>query len=113
MDMPPQMRPAFSLQKPAKIYLGNTNLATLFGDDKPNVGNLRETFFLNQLRVKHKVHASRFADFMVDGKFTFEIGGPSKTNRQIRDIPNAFIASDGIEGGTGNKIPLWLFGFLY
>lgn len=101
------------LQKPAKIYLGNTNLATLFGDDKPNVGNLRETFFLNQLRVKHKVHASRFADFMVDGKFTFEIGGPSKTNRQIRDIPNAFIASDGIEGGTGNKIPLWLFGFLY
>ena len=101
------------LQKPEKIYLGNTNLAYLFGNDKPDVGNLRETFFLSQLRVKHDVHASRFADFVVDDAFTFEVGGPSKTDRQIRDIPNAYIAADEIEGSIGNKIPLWLFGFLY
>jgi predicted AAA+ superfamily ATPase len=101
------------LQKPEKIYLGNTNLAYLFGNDRPDVGNLRETFFLNQIRVKHDVYASRFADFVVDEMFTFEIGGPSKTNHQIRDIPNAYIAADGIDGGSGNKIPLWLFGFLY
>ncbi len=101
------------LQKPDKIYMGNPNLAYVMAEEKPNVGNLRETFFLNQVMNKHNVHASRFADFIVDRTYTFEIGGPSKTNEQIRDIPNAFIAADGIEGGGGNKIPLWLFGFLY
>lgn len=101
------------LQKPDKIYMGNPNLAYVMAEEKPNVGNLRETFFLNQVMNKHNVHASRFADFIVDRTYTFEIGDPSKTNEQIRDIPNAFIAADGIEGGGGNKIPLWLFGFLY
>jgi transposase len=63
--------------------------------------------------VRHRVTSSRFGDFTIDDAITFEIGGPSKTAEQIKGIPNAYIAADGIKGGTGKKIPLWLFGFLY
>lgn len=101
------------LQKPEKIYLHNPNLAWLYSENKPELGNMRETFFMSQLQVKHKVTSSRFADFMVDDTWTFEIGGPGKAFDQIRGVPNAWIAADGIKGGTGNKIPLWMFGFLY
>lgn len=101
------------LQKPEKIYLENPNLAFTFSGNEPNKGNVRETFFFNQLKVKHNVTSSRFGDFMVDEKYTFEIGGPTKTNKQIRGVPNAFIAADDMEDGHQNKIPLWLFGFLY
>jgi hypothetical protein len=101
------------LQKPEKIYLQNTNLAWLLSENKPDTGNLRETFFYNQIEVRHRVTSSRFGDFTIDDAITFEIGGPSKTAEQIKGIPNAYIAADGIKGGTGNKIPLWLFGFLY
>lgn len=101
------------LQKPEKIYLQNPNLAWLLSENKPNIGNLRETFFYNQIEVRHQVTSSRVGDFLIDDTYTFEIGGPSKTQEQIRGIPNSFIASDGIKGGSGNKIPLWLFGFLY
>ncbi|MFV0344774.1 MAG: ATP-binding protein [Bacteroidales bacterium] len=101
------------LQKPEKIYLQNTNLAYILSDDKPNIGNLRETFFLSQLKAKHEVTASKFSDFMLDNTYTFEIGGASKTSQQIKGIPNSFIAADGIKNGSGNKIPLWMFGFLY
>lgn len=101
------------LRKPEKIYIQNTNLIWMLSGDKPETGNIRETFFLNQISNRHQVTSSRWADFMVDGVYTFEIGGPGKTNRQIRDIPNSFIAADGIKGGSGNKIPLWLFGFMY
>lgn len=61
----------------------------------------------------HRVNSSIFGDFTIDDAITFEIGGPSKTSEQIRGIPNAYIAADEIKGGTGKKIPLWLFGFLY
>lgn len=101
------------LQKPEKIYLHNPNLAWLYSEDKPETGNLRETFFMSQLRVRHHITSSRFADFMVDEKWTFEIGGPGKTDEQVRGVPNAWIATDRIKGGTGKHIPLWLFGFLY
>jgi hypothetical protein len=101
------------LQKPEKIYLQNTNLAYMFAHESPNVGNIRETFFLNQLKVKHQVTAPKYGDFMVDSTYVFEVGGVSKTNKQIQGVPNAFLAIDGIEGGVGNRIPLWLFGFLY
>ncbi|MCC5904901.1 MAG: ATP-binding protein [Balneolaceae bacterium] len=101
------------LQKPEKIYLQNPNLMFLLSDNRPEAGSVRETFFLNQLQVRHSVTTSRFADFMVDDTWTFEVGGPGKTREQIRGIPNAYIAADGIEEGSGNKIPLWLFGFLY
>jgi len=101
------------LQKPEKIYLQNPNLAWVLSENKPDIGNLRETFFLSQTEVSHRVTSSKFSDFTVDNTYTFEIGGPSKTQEQIRGVPNAYIASDGIIGGSGRRIPLWLFGFLY
>lgn len=101
------------MQKPEKIYLQNPNLVWLYSENRPETGNVRETFFISQLRTRYKVTSSRFADFMVDDTWTFEIGGSDKTSEQIRGVPNSWIAADGIEGGTGNKVPLWLFGFLY
>jgi len=74
---------------------------------------MRECFFLNQLDYKHSVKYSEKGDFIVDDKYTFEIGGKSKNNRQINSITDAYIAADDIEYGFGNKIPLWMFGFLY
>ncbi len=99
-----------SINKPEKIYLGNTNL--VYNESDANIGNVRETFFFNQLRFKHQVNASKTADFLIDGKFTFEIGGKNKSKKQIKNIKNAFIVKDNIEIGQDNIIPLWLFGFL-
>lgn len=101
------------LNKPDKLFLNNTNLMYALSDTKPEIGNLRETFFLNQLKVKHKVNYPETSDFLVDEKYLFEIGGQNKKQKQIKGIENSFIAVDGIEFPMGNKIPLWLFGFLY
>lgn len=101
------------LQKPEKIYLQNTNLAYMFAQESPNIGNLRETFFYNQLQVKHKITFPKYGDFMVDSQYIFEVGGPNKTSKQIQGVPNAYLAIDGIDGGSGNKISLWQFGLLY
>lgn len=100
------------LGKVTKLYLENTNLAYVLGKDMPDTGNLRETFFLNQLAVTHDVSASPQSDFQVDG-YTFEIGGRNKGNAQIQGIDKAFVVKDDIEYGFGNVIPLWHFGFLY
>jgi len=79
-----------------------------------NVGTIRETFFLNQLRsAGHRVSYPPQGDFLVDGHDLFEIGGAGKKFGQIKDVPDSFVAADGMETGVGNKIPLWLFGFLY
>ena len=101
------------LQKPEKIFLENPNLAFTFSGAKPNIGNLRETFFFNQLSIHHDVTSAKFGDFFVDGLYTFEIGGADKTDKQIQGVPLAYIAADEIKSGANNKIPLWLFGFLY
>jgi len=101
------------LNKPEKIFLENTNLMYAFNEQNVNQGTLRETFFLNQLSVKNSVTYPKAADFIVNGKYLFEVGGKSKTRKQIAGIENAYIAADDIEYGHGNKIPLWLFGFLY
>jgi len=100
------------LAKPEKIYLHNTNLYFAFGEN-PDAGSMRETFFLNQLSVGHMVNYTDKGDFLVDEKYTFEVRGKNKDSRQIKDLGQAFIAADGIEYGIGNKVPLWLFGFLY
>ncbi len=100
------------LQKPEKIYLHNTNFIYLFSPTQANIGNVRETFFFNQLSAVHSVTAPKFGDFMIDNAIVFEVGGASKTHDQIRGIPNAYLALD-IEGGNINRIPLWLFGMLY
>ncbi len=101
------------LQKPDKIYLNNTNLMYALDFGGINIGTIRETFFLNQVSYKHTVHYPKTADFLVDGKWLFEIGGKNKTGKQIAGEQDAYIAADDIEIGFGNKIPLWLFGFLY
>ena len=101
------------LQKPEKIFLENTNYMHAIMDEKPNIGSLRETFFLNQLSAKYKITYPDRGDFLVAEKYLFEVGGKEKNTKQITGIKNAFIASDDIEIGYENKIPLWLFGFLY
>ncbi|HEY5510626.1 MAG TPA: AAA family ATPase [Prolixibacteraceae bacterium] len=101
------------LNKPDKLYLNNTNLMYALSNEKPDTGNLRETFILNQLFVKHSVSYPETGDFLVDGKYLVEVGGPSKKSKQIAGLENAFIAVDDIEFPDGRKIPLWLFGFLY
>ena len=55
----------------------------------------------------------RQGDFMADGKHIFEVGGSGKTFGQIADLPDSYLAVDGIETGSGARIPLWMFGFLY
>ncbi len=102
-----------SLNKPEKIYLNNTNLMYNQVRNEANIGNIRETFFLNQISKKHLINASKKADFLVANKITFEIGGKSKNKKQIKGIENAYVVKDTIEIGSDNIIPLWLFGFMY
>jgi predicted AAA+ superfamily ATPase len=101
------------LAKPEKIYLNNTNLAFALQEEKPDIGNLRETFFYNQLKAVCKISSATKADFAIDNKYFFEVGGKNKGHEQIVGIENAYLALDNIEYGYANKIPLWLFGFLY
>jgi uncharacterized protein len=101
------------LNKPDKIYLHNTNLIYALSNSQPGIGNLRESFFLNQLGVKHNVFYPEKGDFMIDDKFLFEIGGKNKSRKQIAGSHSAFIVSDNITHPAENKLPLWLFGFLY
>ncbi|MGE0018426.1 MAG: ATP-binding protein [Draconibacterium sp.] len=102
-----------SLGKPEKIYLQNPNLIYNLGENMQNTGNLRETFFMMNLNEKNKVESSTTADFLINEKYTFEIGGRNKGQKQIKDIPDSFIVKDDIVVGNDNIIPLWLFGFLY
>lgn len=99
--------------KPEKIYLQNTNYNYALSAENPEIGNLRETFFFNQLQQNHKVTYAEQTDFCVDDKYYFEIGGKNKTTKQIRDLDHAFLALDGLTTGFRNEIPLWIFGFLY
>lgn len=101
------------LQKPERIFLENTNLMYALSVKTVNEGNIRETFFANQLRESTNLQYTPDGDFMVNEKYFFEIGGKNKSTAQIEGLPDAFVAADGIEYGFKNKIPLWLFGFLY
>ncbi len=101
------------LQKPEKIFLNNTNLQFVLGSQQTDVGSLRETFFLSQLLPLHKVHMPRQGDFLVDHKYTFEIGGKGKDIKQIKTIKNSWIARDDIEIPIARVLPLWTFGLLY
>jgi len=102
-----------NLSRPDKIYCDNPNLMHALSPTI-EVGTVRETFFLNQLRAAgHAVVYPPTGDFRVDGKWLFEVGGRGKGFDQIKDMENSFVVNDDIEVGFGNKIPLWLFGFLY
>ncbi len=98
--------------KVEKVYLDNTNLAYLLGHESTDIGNIRETFFYNQMRVKTDVISSRISDFEIDGK-TFEVGGKKKKQKQIQDAAQGYVVKDDIETGYGNIIPLWQFGLTY
>jgi predicted AAA+ superfamily ATPase len=98
--------------KPSKLYLNNPNLSHYYCQSS-QIGTIREQFFASMLRVNHHLSYPTKGDFMIDDKYTFEVGGKNKDFKQIANIPNSYIASDDIESGFGNKIPLWLFGFLY
>jgi len=101
-----------NIKKADKLYMANCNLleAICLNQD---IGTIRETFFVSQLRVKHKLHYANSGDFLIDEKYLVEIGGKNKGFRQIKDIKHSFVVSDDIEVGFKDKIPLWLFGFLY
>ena len=101
------------LQKPNKVYLENTNLMYAIAPDNVETGNLRETFFLNQMKYSHSVSYPSKGDFLINDQYLFEVGGKNKKAAQIKNIPDAFIVADNIESGIGRQIPLWLFGFLY
>jgi len=100
------------LGKVDKVYLDNTNIIFNLVGDKSNVGNLRETFFFNQMRVKNEVISSKIADFVVDD-YTFEVGGKNKKQSQIEKNGKSFVVKDDIEFGYLNVIPLWAFGLNY
>ena len=98
--------------KVEKVYLDNTNMAYLLGGDAADIGNIRETFFFNQMRVVSDVISSRISDFEIDGK-TFEVGGKNKGKKQLSEAKEGYVVKDDIEFGSGNIIPLWAFGLLY
>jgi uncharacterized protein len=101
------------LAKPEKIYLNNPNLCHLVPQAQINIGNLRETFFMNQLACSdHMVFAAKKGDFLIDHKYLFEIGGHNKKFGQIADLPDSYLAVDDQLHGAKKTIPLWLFGFL-
>ncbi len=100
------------LGKVDKVYLENPNLIMNLSSDKSNIGNIRETFFLNQMSVNNEVTSSQKTDFIIDN-YSFEIGGKNKDQKQIKTIENAFVVKDDIEYGYNNIIPLWSFGFNY
>jgi len=82
-------------------------------NSQTDTGTTRETFFLSQTRIAHEISYPDKGDFMINQKYTFEVGGQKKTNKQIKDLANAYRALNGVETGFGNAIPLWLFGWLY
>lgn len=100
------------LGKVEKIYLDNPNLMYALSEGEPNIENLRETFFYNQMRERNSVISSRVSDFMI-GKYTFEVGGKKKGKKQISNVSDAFVVRDDIEYGNDNIIPLWHFGLNY
>ena len=98
--------------KVEKVYLDNATIAYLLGGESTDIGNIRETFFYNQMRVTTDVISSRISDFEIDGK-TFEVGGKRKGKKQISSASDGYVVRDDIEFGSGNILPLWAFGLAY
>ncbi len=99
------------LTKPEKLYLANTNLHFAYCNNSEK-GTIREVFFMSMFDDK-RLETSKNGDFIIDDKYTIEVGGKNKSFKQIKDIPNSYVVADDIEIGSANKIPLWLFGFIY
>jgi len=101
-----------NLSSPEKIYCDNPNLMHALVRE-PDIGALRECFFVNQVSRDHQVAYPSRGDFLVDGEELFEVGGVGKGFEQIAGLPRSHLAVDNTEIGRGERIPLWLFGFLY
>ncbi len=101
-----------SLQKPDKLYLANSTLFNVLCIE-PKIGTIRESFFTSQVGVNSSIYYVERGDFLIDEKYTVEIGGKNKGFEQIKDIQNSFVIADDIEIGFKNRVPLYLFGFLY
>lgn len=100
------------LEKVEKLYLDNPNLIYVLEPDKADVGNVRETFFMNQTRVISDVISSKISDFEIDGR-TFEIWGKNKGKKQIENADEGYVVKDDIETGYANVVHIWFFGLLY
>jgi predicted AAA+ superfamily ATPase len=109
------------LSKPEKLFMQNTNISYAITANI-DIGSARESFFVNQIKnyyasqnlfLDESIYISNKGDFLVNDIYIFEVGGKKKSFKQIKDLDNSFVASDDIEIGFKNKIPLWLFGFLY
>lgn len=100
------------LGKVEKVYLDNTNLVFSLAKESSNIGNIRETFFLNQLRINHEVYTSALVDFKIED-FEFEVGGKNKGLKQIQQVVNGYVVKDNMEKGYLKTLPLWHFGLLY
>jgi hypothetical protein len=101
-----------AIRKVEKVFLENTNLMYALSGSKTNIGNVRECFFYNQMKLNFEVFWTDKGDFKIE-EYTFEIGGKQKNQAQVADIKNAFIVKDDIEYGYVNVIPLWYFGMNY
>ena len=109
------------MSKPEKLFMQNTNISFAL-TKKVDIGSAREAFFVNQIKnyfssqntfIDEAIFVAKKGDFLVDATYTFEVGGKNKSFKQIKDMENSYVAADDIEIGFKNKIPLWLFGFLY
>ena len=100
------------ISKPEKMYLDNTNLFSIFCNNS-KIGTIRETFFASSVSYNHNINYPKSGDFILDEKYTFEIGGKDKSFKQLKDAEFGYVVADDIETGVDNKIPLWLFGFIY
>lgn len=109
------------MSKPEKLFMQNTNISYALTNEI-DIGSARESFFVNQIKnfynaqtklIDDTIFSSNKGDFLVNNKFTFEIGGKNKSFNQIEDVPDSYVVSDDIEIGFKNRIPLWIFGFLY
>lgn len=109
------------MAKPEKLFMQNTNISYAITASL-DTGSAREAFFVNQIKnalssqtrlLDDRIFSVKKGDFLVDNKYTFEVGGKNKDFSQIRDVKKSYLALDDIEVGYGAKIPLWLFGFMY
>jgi len=109
----PNARGEAIIKKPEKIYLDNPNMFKVLCS-QADIGTLRESFISGALQNSaYSITASKQGDFIIDKKYTIEVGGKNKTFKQIKDLQNSYVVADDIEIGNGAKIPLYLFGFLY
>ncbi len=101
------------LAKPEKVFLHHPNMVYAMNKEGSEIGTIRECFFYNQVNNLYNVKSSTVSDFLVEDKYTFEVGGKNKGKKQIKDTKKSYVAADNIEYGSDNTIPLWMFGFLY